>query len=474
MASPALSRSEQPARPLSRASSGAGEAEPIRAVHLGLGAFHRAHQARYTQLAGRDGGEPWGIAAFTGRRPDAARPLAAQDGLYHLLERGAAGDRAELVDVIAAALPGDDAASWTRLLAAPATALVTLTVTEAGYRRGADGGPDLADADVAHDIEALRRGEPARTAPGRLVAGLAARHRADAGPIAVVPCDNLPDNAEAVRRVVRGLAEAVDPALAAWLDDAANVGWVTTVVDRITPATTDADRAAVRDLTGFEDACPVAAEPFSEWVLAGPFPAGRPAWESAGAHIAADADEVRRFGERKLWLLNGAHSLLAYAGPRLGARTVAEAFGDPRGRAWVEQWWDEACRHSALPAGDLAAYREALAARFTNPNIRHLLAQVAMDGSQKLPARLLPVLRAERAAGRLPEGAVRVAAAWLLHLRGGAGPINDPRAADLTAAAAGPLSEAARRVLAALDPALAEDRDLLGAVTAAATELAAL
>jgi fructuronate reductase len=475
MVSPALSHADRPARPLSRTAPGTSVAPPIRAVHLGLGAFFRAHQARYTQLAGQaEGAEPWGIAAFTGRRPDAALPLAAQDGLYHLLERAAEGDNAELVDSLAAALPGDDTAGWARLLAAPTTSLVTITVTEAGYRRDVNGEPDLDDAEVANDVTALKRGEPARTAPGRLVAGLAARRKADAGPIAIVPCDNLPDNAEAVRRVVRGLAELVDPALASWIDDESNVGWVTTVVDRITPATTEADRATVRQLTGFADACPIVTEPFTEWVLAGPFPAGRPAWELAGAHIAADAAEVRRFGERKLWLLNGAHSLLAYAAPALGARTVAEAFGDARARAWVEQWWDEACRHSALPEAELAAYRDALAGRFTNPTIQHLLGQVAMDGSQKLPVRVLPVLRAERAAGRLPRGAVRMIAGWLTHLRGNGVPIRDPRAADLTALAAGRLPEAARRVSAVIDPALAEDADLLAAIVEDATELEAL
>jgi fructuronate reductase len=175
---------------------------------------------------------------------------------------------------------------------------------------------------------------------------------------------------------------------------------------------------------------------------------------------------VTPFEDRKLWLLNGAHSLLAYAGPLRGWTTVAEAVADPVCSAWVQEWWDTCVPHLDLPADDVARYREALLERFANPRIRHALAQIAADGSQKLPVRLLPVLRRERAGGRLPLPAVRLLAAWVLHLRGGSTPVRDVRADELR-----PLAGSVPRVLAALDPALGDDRDLAAAVADCAAEL---
>jgi fructuronate reductase len=295
------------------------------------------------------------------------------------------------------------------------------------------------------------------TVPARLLAGLLARRAAGAGPLALVPCDNLPGNGAVLAAVLQTAAAAVDTSLLPWL--AAQVAVVTTVVDRITPATTDEDRTAVRAATGVDDRCPVVTEPFSEWVLSGRFPGGRPAWDAAGARFVPDATP---FEHRKLWLLNGAHSLLAYTGPPRGAATVAEAVADEHCRRLVERWWDTCAPHLPLPADEVAAYRAALLERFGNPRIRHLLAQVAADGSQKLPARFLPVLRAERAAGRLPEPVVAVLAAWIAHLRGAGTPVRDVRAAELVPLAAGP--DAGPRVLAVLDPALADDAELVAAV----------
>ena len=193
------------------------------------------------------------------------------------------------------------------------------------------------------------------TAPARLAAGCAARRRADAGPLTLVPCDNLPGNGAVAARVVRDLAELVDPALADWIDR--SVSCVTTVVDRITPRTTPDDRRAVAEATGVDDCCPVGTEPFHEWVLSGAFPAGRPQWDKAGATLADDIDP---YEDRKLWLLNGAHSLLAYAGSARGHQTVAEAVADDTCREWMQQWWTEASRHIDLPADVLDNYRAAL------------------------------------------------------------------------------------------------------------------
>jgi fructuronate reductase len=438
-------------------------APPVAAVHLGLGAFFRAHQAAYTDLA--PDAAAWGYAAFTGRRPDLAERLTAQDGLYTLLRRGPDGDRADVVGCLARAHAGTDTAAWLAAVADPGVRLLTLTVTEAAYHRDGLGGLDFDAPEIAADVVALRGGalERCHSVPGRLVAGLAARARAGGGPLTVVPCDNLPDNGAAVRRVVADLAAEALPDLTAWLDT--QVSFVSSEVDRITPRTTAADLAVARSLTGRDDACSVVTEPFTEWTLAGDFPAGRPAWERAGARFV---DDVLPYENRKLWLLNGAHSLLAYAAGAVGHHSVAEAIDDPRCRAWVETWWDEAAPHLSAETGE---YRAALLARFANPGIRHLLAQIAADGSQKLPVRVLPVVRAERAAGRPAAAGARALGAWVAHLRGHGVPVTDPRADELRALATGPLADAVPRVLAALDPTLPDDQELVAVIISHTEEL---
>ena len=447
-----------PVQTLSRARHGR-PAAPVRIVHLGVGNFFRAHQAWYTEHA-PDAAE-WGIAAFTGRSAAIADALRPQEGLYTLITRGAAGDEFEVISSVSAVHAADEHAALLGYFRSPALAIVTLTVTEAGYHRGPDGGLDLAAPDVAADLAALRTAPdaPVRTAPGRLVAGLLARRDAGLGPLAIVSCDNLSGNGEALARVVYDLAVEVDPSLVGWI--AANVRFGTTMVDRITPATTDEHRAAVQDALGVHDAAPVPTEPFAEWVIQGEFPAGRPAWEEAGARIVPD---VEPFERRKLALLNGSHSLLAYAATIVGHETVADAITDPRCRGWVEQWWDEACAHLPLPEDELEAYREALIERYLNPNIRHALAQIASDGSLKLPVRIVPTLRAELAAGRTPRGACRAVAAWVLHLRGAGAPVRDVNGDAVPALADGTLEEAVAKVLAFLVPELAERADLREAV----------
>ncbi|HEY5880023.1 MAG TPA: hypothetical protein VIU11_14020, partial [Nakamurella sp.] len=236
----------------------------------------------------------------------------------------------------------------------------------------------------------------------------------------------------------------------------------------ITPATPSDDAAVATDLTGRVDAAPVVTEPYSEWVLSGDFPAGRPAWEDSGARFV---DDITPFEERKLWLLNGGHSLLAYAASARGHQTIAEAVADPVCRDWLVQWWTEASTHLTLPPPEVAAYRDALLERFANPGIRHLLAQIAADGSQKIPVRILPTLRRERAEGRLPTGALRALAAWINHLRGAGAPVKDADAARVTALAAGPLDDAVRAVLADLDADLAADDAVVAAVVNLSTQL---
>jgi fructuronate reductase len=427
----------------------------VRTVHLGLGGFFRAHQAWYTGAA--PDAERWGIAAFTGRSRTLADELTGQDGRYTLIVRGPDRDEMSVQNAVSEAYPGTDLAAWREHLARPEVAVVTLTVTEAAYLRGRGGGLDLDHPGVRADVAAVRRGGEPTTVPGKLVAGLSARRVAGSGPLAVVSCDNLPGNGTATARVVHDLAAAAEPALVTWIQD--HVSFVTTMVDRITPHTTPDDVRAVAEQTGFADAAPVVTEPFTEWVLSGDFPGGRPAWEAAGARFVGD---IHPHEMRKLLLLNGGHTLLAYAGSALGHETIADAVADPVCRGWLDAWWDEASRYVPLPAAELTDYRAALLDRFANPRIRHTLAQIAADGSQKVPIRVLPVLRGERQAGRMPPGAVRILAAWIGHLRGAGAPVND--------AGAGPYQEragSARDVLTLLAPDLGGDAALVAAIESA-------
>jgi fructuronate reductase len=453
---------------LSRAGGGARAAAPVRIVHLGLGNFFRAHQCWYTEHA-PDAAE-WGFAAFTGRRTTPlVDELNAQGGLYTLVSRAGDGDGFEVLASLSRAHPAAEHEAWLGYFAAPGLAAVTITVTEAGYLRGADGGLDTGRPEVQADLETLRRDVTGlvRTAPARLVAGIAARRRTDAGPLAIVPCDNTPGNGALAERVVVDLAELVDADLAAWLRD--SVAVVTTMVDRITPRTAQEDAQTVLEATGLDDRCPVVTEPFHEWVLKGDFPGGRPGWEGAGATFTRD---IEPYEHRKLWLLNGAHSLLAYAGSIRGHTTVAEAIGDETCRSWVEDWWSVASPHLGQPEADVAAYRAALLERFANARMHDRLDRIAADGSQKLPIRILPVLRAERAAGRVPEGATRVLAAWVCHLRGLGAPVADARADEVVPLAGGSLPEAVPRVLGRLDPALGADGDVVAAVVDESEQLA--
>ena len=319
---------------LSRGAGHGRPAPPVRLVHLGLGNFFRAHQAWYTERA--PDAEQWGIAAFEGRGARLAQTLAAQDGLYTLVTRAAGGDRFDVISSVSRAHASDDHDAWLGYLASPEVRAVTVTITEAGYLRGADGGLDRTRDDVQADVATLRRDLTARvlTAPARLVAGLAARRRAEAGPLTLIPCDNLPDNGAVAARVVADLADMVDSRLAEW--SAESLSTVTTMVDRITPRTAPEDVVAVSEGTGLRDDAPVVTEPFREWVLSGTFLAGRPRWEDAGATFA---DDIVPFEHRKLWLLNGGHSLLAYAGAIRGHDTVADAVADEVVRGWLLQWW---------------------------------------------------------------------------------------------------------------------------------------
>jgi fructuronate reductase len=445
---------------LSRSLPDTPAAAPVRMIHIGVGNFHRAHQAWYT--AHSPDADEWGYAAFTGRSARMVDALAPQDGLYTLITRSGEGDTFELIGTLSAVHAAAEHETYLDYLSRPEVAVVTITVTEAGYLRGADGHLDAGRDVVVADVDVLRS-DPRKqvgSLPARLVAGLLTRRAAGAEALTILSCDNLPENGPVTQTVVKDFAALVDETLPDWIDS--HVDFATSMVDRITPATTDEDRALVEKECGYVDASPVPTEPFSEWVISGGFPAGRPRWEDAGAKLV---DDVEPFERRKLWLLNGSHSMLAYAGSIRGYATIDEAIADPNCRSWVEAFWDEASRYLTLPASDIADYRAALVTRFSNPRVRHQLPQIAPDGSIKLRVRTLPTVRAERSAGRVPIGCATTIAAWVLHLRGLGAPIKDPGAGPTQKAAnSGELREAVPAVLDVLEPGLGGDGDFVDAV----------
>jgi fructuronate reductase len=443
-------------------------AAPVRIVHLGVGNFHRAHQAWYTSHS--PDADQWGIAAFTGRRTDMADALRPQDGLYTLITRSGEGDSFELVGAISAIHSATEHEAYLDYLSRSEVAIITITVTEAAYLRGADGHLDAGLDVIVSDLEALRSDprNPVASLPARLVAGLVARRTSGAAALTILSCDNLPENGAVTKTVVQDFAALLDENLADWIET--HIDFATSMVDRITPGTTDEDRALVQQACGYADAYPVATEPFSEWVISGGFPAGRPRWEEAGATLVA---EVEPFEQRKLWLLNGSHSMLAYAGSIRGHSTIDEAIADPGCRSWVEMFWDEASRHLTLPASDIAEYRAALLTRFSNPRAGDQLARIAADGSTKLLVRTMPTVRAERAAGRVPIGCATTVAAWVLHLRGIGAPIKDAGATSARDAAnSGELPAVVPAVLDTLEPGLGADQDFVDAVLRQADAIA--
>lgn len=447
--------------PLSRSTFGRPFA-PARIVHVGLGAFHRAHQAWYTAHA-RDARE-WGIVAFSGRDSERSGRLVdalnRQDGLYTVVQRGPSGDDVEVVDSIVAAHSLGDVPAVLAHLADPRTAIVSTTVTEAGYRVDPGGRPRADDPVVASDLDALRSGSLELVSPLALIArGLDERRLAGAGAVSVMPCDNMPDNGDLVRAGLLAFAASIDDDLPSWIAD--NVGFVSTSVDRITPRFAEADLATVR-AAGYDDAVPVVTEPFADWVMCGEFVAGRPDWESAGARFA---DDLEPFENRKLWLLNGSHTGMANLGLTRGIGTVAEATADGSCRAMVEAFWDEAARH--LPQKvEAERYRRDLWERFENPRIAHNLAQIAEDSATKLGVRVAPVALAERRAGRTAAGCAQVIAAWVRRVCAG-DDILDSRQAAIDEARNAPDPTAA--LVTVVDAELGTDGSFLSEVRSALT-----
>jgi fructuronate reductase len=400
-------------------------------VHLGLGAFHRAHQAVYTEDAVAAEGGPWGICGTSRRSRGVVDALTEQDGLYGVLERGPEEDRVRVIGVMREALVAAQQPDALRdRLAAEGTHVVTLTVTEAGYH--------VDDADVA--------GGAPRTPVGMLVRGLEARRAAAVDtPLAIVSCDNLPQNGELLRGLIDDFcarAGGLD-GLADWI--AAHADFPSTMVDRIVPATTAADRDTASRLIGARDEATVVGEPFSQWVVEDAFRGRRPAWEAARAMLVPD---TRPYEAMKLRLLNGGHSALAYLGLWHGHETVAEAVADPELRGWLERLLasELAPTLGPVPGIDVDRYRADLLARWSNPRIAHRLAQIGTDGAMKLPLRLLPAARDLLADGQEPAGIALAVAAWLRRLESAAcGALEEAVAAAV--AGAGSPAAAAERAL---------------------------
>ncbi|HTK01022.1 MAG TPA: mannitol dehydrogenase family protein [Bordetella sp.] len=434
-------------------------------VHLGLGNFHRAHQAIYTEDAMLGAGGAWGICGVSLRRTDTRDALAPQDCLYSVLVRDVDGERVRVVRSLRRILVAAEEPD--AVLAALCDAnvrIVSLTVTEKGYcLDSTTGGLDFAHPLIDHD---LSNPDQPRSVPGYLVAALKSRR---AQPFTVLSCDNLAHNGMALRRVVVDYARALDASLADWIEG--TVAFPSTMVDRIVPATTDADRQSVATALGCIDAWPVPTESFRQWVIQDNFPTGRPAWEKAGALMV---DDVTPYEMAKLRMLNGVHSTLAYLALLADIETVDQAVGQGDLRALLHRMMtDDIAPTLTVPDSfDRLGYRDELLARLANPALKHRCIQIAMDGSQKLPPRLLGTVSDRLREGHAVDRPALGIAAWMRFLSGRSASgavleLNDPMAARLRALAAPGSNGVVERLLAVREifsAGLAADIRFAGAV----------
>ncbi|HEX5789352.1 MAG TPA: mannitol dehydrogenase family protein, partial [Woeseiaceae bacterium] len=428
-------------------------------VHLGVGAFMRAHVAVYCDETLGSAGGDWAIAGVSLRRPNVYEQLAPQDCLYMVCVRSGKAADYRLIGAIRKILVApDDPAAVIRLLAQPATRIVTITVTEKGYCLDARRtGLDKDHPDIARD---LAHPEAPRSLVGILHAACRARQETDAGPLTIVSCDNLPANGRLLERALADFS-ALSGTGADWI--CANAAFPSTMVDRIVPATTTDDVTAAAAATGVEDHGLVCTEPFTQWVIEDRFAGERPAWEQAGALLVED---VRPYETAKLRLLNGAHSTIAYLGYLAGHAFVHEVMADAVLARFVERMMvDEISPVTPAPEGMAHDdYIPALLERFANPALRHRTWQIAMDGSEKLPQRLVESLRLQRARGGSVRALALAVAAWMRYVTGvdDAGrkiEVSDPRAREFAAIAADCRGDAAAIVdrLLAVDAIFGDD-----------------
>ncbi|MHB2264039.1 mannitol dehydrogenase family protein [Aliihoeflea sp. PC F10.4] len=411
-------------------------------VHIGVGAFHRAHQAAMTDAAlGAEGGD-WRIRGISLRSTAIAEALNPQNGLYTLIERGAEGTKARVIAAIADVIAGDPAATL-KALCDPAIRIVTLTVTEKGYGIDrASGGPDWSHPAVADD---RKTPDAPSGVLGLLAAALGARRAAGTAPFTVLCCDNLPENGKLLKAGVVGFAQEIDPALADHI--AAEVAFPSSMVDRITPAAGDATFTDAKAATNCTDLAAVETEPFSQWVIEDEFPQGRPAWEAGGAIFVGD---VAPYEHMKLTMLNGSHSMLAYTGFLSGRAYVRDVMADADLAVLVRRHLHAAASVlPQLPGFDLSAYADALEARFRNPAIAHATFQIAMDGTEKLPQRIFVPAKTALGTSKPVRPFAFATAAWMRYAlgmtdNGDAYELRDPREDEIKKSLAGTSRDAAR------------------------------
>ncbi|MGR9499406.1 mannitol dehydrogenase family protein [Rhizobium leguminosarum] len=402
-------------------------------LHLGPGAFFRAHFAPFTDAALAASGGDWGIEVASLRTADVADHLNEQNGLYTMLIRDTSGTTAQMIGpILRAHVATRDPAGLLDRLEDPAIRIVSLTVTEKAYGMDtATGGLDFNHADVAADL--ANRHAP-RGVIGYLVEGLSRRRAKGIAPFTPLSCDNLPSNGAVLKRLVLDFAERVDPSLRQWIE--ANVPFPSTMVDRITPASTEATYQDAERLTGRQDLAAIETEPFTQWVIEDHFANGRPAWEKAGALMVTD---VSAYEKMKLRMLNGAHSLLAYLGYIGGYEFIRDVMDDAGLAALAYRHMHAAARTlDAVPGIDLDDYASELIARFANKAIAHRTYQIAMDGTQKLPQRLLEPATEALAHGDKAETYAIAVAAWMRYAIGEHGngeryELRDPRAGEIAA-----------------------------------------
>ena len=374
-------------------------------VHLGPGAFHRAHQAVYVDDLLADHPD-WGICGVSLHSAGVRDALRPQDGLYTLALLGEQTSLRVIGAIRELLVASEDQTAVLARLAEPAVKLVTLTITEKGYCLAGED-LDFAHPDIAHDLAAP---QTPRSAIGYVVAGLRERRARGVAPYTVLSCDNLAGNGHRLRRAALQYAARVDAELAAWIE--AEVAFPCSMVDSITPATDDALRQRVADALGCVDAWPIQREAYTQWVIEDRFCNERPPFERVGATLSHD---IAGYDRAKLRLLNGPHSTLAYLGSLMELETVSAAMAEPLLAGFIERLMRQDIVPSlpALPGFDPQAYVDAILARFRNPAIRHLLAQIAWDGSQKIPVRLLGTIAEALAAGRPIERLCLPVAGWL-------------------------------------------------------------
>jgi fructuronate reductase len=381
-------------------------------VHFGIGAFHRAHQAVYTDAAMSSGDADWGIIGVSLRSAGVAEQMNPQDGLYTVAARSGKGVDYRLIGSVQRVLvASQDSDAVIAAVAAETTRIISFTITEKGYCRAGDGSLDLALADEISVYRFLKDGLALRRAGGQ------------AG-VTLLSCDNLAQNGAQLKRLLGAYLAAHDPALGEWVK--AHCSFPSSMVDRIVPATTDDDLMAAQSALGdLADAAHVVTEPFSQWVIEDRFVQGRPRWEVFGAELVAD---VTPYETAKLRMLNGAHSALAYLGLQRGYEFVHQAIGDDALRSLVEQLMrEEAAPTIDTAAGqDLMAYADDLLDRFANAALSHRLKQIAMDGSQKIPQRWLETLAVQQQRGRRCPAILAALAAWIMHVRGAREVVDDP------------------------------------------------